>query len=209
MSKRPDDDYGVDMPFARLFKHSKVSTAERKLVSHNIYPEIILIAAVVLSANVWSSGILTLMIWCIALFLLITLALTNARTRLLPNTLTRPLVVVAAAYTIGLSIHFSSSWFVVSAALGALLVAGVPYILFQVSAGRWIGGGDVKLGLAAGLLLGWKYGLLCIGLMIVLSLLTFFTESVSGKLAKSGRVTRVGTGTLWAIAVTACILLSQ
>jgi prepilin signal peptidase PulO-like enzyme (type II secretory pathway) len=209
MSKKPENNYSVDMPFARLFKHSKVTVAERKLASHNVYPEIILIAAIALSANAWNSGILTLVIWCVVLFLLITLSLTNTRTRLLPNALTRPLAVIAAAYAIALSIHFGNSWLVVSAAIGALLVAGVPYVLFQVSAGKWIGGGDVKLGLAAGLLLGWRYSLLCVGLMIVLSLLSFFIESVSGKLAKNGRVTHIGTGTLWAIAITVCILVSQ
>ncbi len=209
MSKSLRDNCGVDMPFVRFFKRRKVSEADRKLASNNVYPEVIFFAGVILSAGAWHNDVVTLVIWCVALFLLLTLALTNTRTRLLPDVLTRPLAGVAAVYAVGLSIHFNSAWPVISAALGALLVAGVPYVLFQVSAGRWIGGGDVKLGLAAGLLLGWKYGLVCVGLMILLSLLSFFIEYASGKLAKSSRVTHVGTGTLWAIAVTACVLLNQ
>ena len=40
--------------------------------------------------------------------------------------------------------------------IGAVLVSGFLLILFVVSKGRAIGGGDIKLMAAAGLLLGWK-----------------------------------------------------
>src|ERR1035441_3185716 len=103
MSKSLHDDYSVDMPFVRFFKQHKVSEAERKLTSTNIYPEIIFIAAVILSANTWHVGIATLLIWFVALFLILTLALTNARTRLLPNVQTRPLAGVTAVYAVVLS----------------------------------------------------------------------------------------------------------
>lgn len=38
--------------------------------------------------------------------------------------------------------------------LGALIGGGIFYVLFQVSDGRWIGGGDVKLGWLLGLVAG-------------------------------------------------------
>ena len=203
------DSYALDIPFVRLFKRPKANVADSKLANRNIYPEIIFIAAAVLSASTWKDGVIALVVWCITLFLLITLASTNTRTQLLPDKLTRVLAGLAVLFAVVLSVHLSSTWPLISAVLGAALVGGVPYVLFQISAGRWIGGGDVKLGLAAGLLLGWKYGVLCIGLMIVLTLLSFVIEYMSGKLAKSSHVTRIGTGTLWAIAVTACVLVSQ
>jgi prepilin signal peptidase PulO-like enzyme (type II secretory pathway) len=40
--------------------------------------------------------------------------------------------------------------------LGGLLVGGFFYGMFQFSKGRWIGGGDVKLGFLVGFLVGWK-----------------------------------------------------
>lgn len=201
--------YLVDVPFLRLSKPRKLTEADRKLTGFNIYPEIIYAALVYLSLRAWHSGTVALVVWAAALLLVLTLALTNARTQLLPNVLTRLLAVIAAVYAVALAIHFNNFSYVLSAAFGALIVAGVPYVLFQVSSGRWIGGGDVKVGIAAGLLLGWKYGMLCLGLMVVLTLLSFATEYIAGKLSKAGHFSRIGTGTLWAIAITACVFLSQ
>lgn len=40
--------------------------------------------------------------------------------------------------------------------IGFFAVSGFLFLLYQVSGGAWIGGGDVRLMAAAGLLLGWK-----------------------------------------------------
>ena len=40
--------------------------------------------------------------------------------------------------------------------LGGLIVSGFFYAMFRFSNGRWIGGGDVKLGALVGFLVGWK-----------------------------------------------------
>ena len=37
-------------------------------------------------------------------------------------------------------------------------------MIYQISAGRWIGGGDVRFGFAMGVLLGWQGGLLGLAL---------------------------------------------
>ena len=44
--------------------------------------------------------------------------------------------------------------------IGAIAVSGVLYLLFVVSKGAAIGGGDVKLMAVGGLILGWKLGIL-------------------------------------------------
>ncbi len=41
-------------------------------------------------------------------------------------------------------------------ALGGLVGFGFFYLQYLVSSGRWIGGGDLRLGLLMGLMLGWK-----------------------------------------------------
>jgi prepilin signal peptidase PulO-like enzyme (type II secretory pathway) len=38
--------------------------------------------------------------------------------------------------------------------LGLAVLGGLFYLLFQISRGKWIGGGDVKLGFVLGLLVG-------------------------------------------------------
>ena len=52
--------------------------------------------------------------------------------------------------------------------LGGLLTSGFFYLMFRFSNGRWIGGGDVKLGALVGFLVGWNmvYFLLMIAYVI-------------------------------------------
>ncbi len=56
---------------------------------------------------------------------------------------------------------------------GVVCIAGLFYVLFQISKGKWIGGGDVKLGVSLGLLVGGPSN----------ALLTVFLASVLGSLA--------------------------
>lgn len=53
-------------------------------------------------------------------------------------------------------------------AIGLVSVSGFLYLLFLSTKGRGIGGGDIKLMAAAGLLVGWKYIILSLGLGCVL-----------------------------------------
>jgi prepilin signal peptidase PulO-like enzyme (type II secretory pathway) len=53
---------------------------------------------------------------------------------------------------------------VVSGAIGSLLLGGLFWLLYQISAGKWIGGGDVRLGFAMGLFLGWQQAFLGLSL---------------------------------------------
>jgi len=52
--------------------------------------------------------------------------------------------------------------------LGGVLTSGFFYLMFRFSNGRWIGGGDVKLGALVGFLVGWKmvYFLLMIAYLL-------------------------------------------
>lgn len=82
------------------------------------------------------------------------LAVYDLRWFLLPNRLVFPLVIAVAieVVIVGLNMH---DWrFVLNSALGGALIFVVFYLLFQVSNGAWIGGGDVKLALGLGMLAG-------------------------------------------------------
>ncbi len=52
--------------------------------------------------------------------------------------------------------------------IGFLAVSGFLYLLFLITKGRGIGGGDIKLMAAAGLLIGWKNIILALGIGCVL-----------------------------------------
>lgn len=208
-------EYSQYAPFVRLGRHTKSSGIDQAISGFSFYPEIIFVALVILSAKFWNYQISTLLgvivfgLWCVIMLLLFTLALTNAKTLLLPDALIKPLGLVVIIFVLTSAIMTHNASLIGSSVVGGLLLGGVPYVLFQVSSGRWIGGGDVKMGFVAGLLLGWKYALLCIGLMIFLIGLSFFAEYVAGKLSKSGSLSRITTGTLWAVSVITCILLSR
>jgi prepilin signal peptidase PulO-like enzyme (type II secretory pathway) len=90
---------------------------------------------------------------------------------------------------------------------GVIIIAGLFYILFQVSKGKWIGGGDVKLGACLGLL---SYGPLA-------SLFLLFVASTSGSvvsvlllmLGKANRKSQIPFGPFLLIGAVVCELFGQ
>lgn len=94
-------------------------------------------------------------LWLVFLTGLIALAVYDLRWYILPNSIIYPLLGLAALQTAALvfvdSFGFSSAK---EALLGLAIGGGLFYILFQLSKGQWIGGGDVKLGALLGLLVG-------------------------------------------------------
>jgi prepilin signal peptidase PulO-like enzyme (type II secretory pathway) len=79
----------------------------------------------------------------------------DLRWMLLPNRILYPLYVPAALLAIIEVVaapHPLAA--IVHTLLAVVIGGGIFYILFQVSAGKWIGGGDVKLGWLLGLIVG-------------------------------------------------------
>lgn len=93
--------------------------------------------------------------WLSVLVLFMALIVYDARWMLLPNRLVFPLVGISTLFALGRGLQEGFDPALIALLAGSVAVAsGIFYVLFQVSDGRWIGGGDVKLGLALGLLLG-------------------------------------------------------
>jgi len=59
----------------------------------------------------------------------------------------------------------------------------------------------------AGILLGWKLGLLCVGVMISLVILSFPVEFIVGKLSKTHVPSMIPTGVLWVVSIVASMLV--
>jgi prepilin signal peptidase PulO-like enzyme (type II secretory pathway) len=100
-------------------------------------------------------GLLRFGFWLFYLVIFLALTISDLRWFLLPDKL---VAVLTGATVVELGVRilfFGASWHAAAwAGAGALLVSGLFYILFQVSKGKWIGGGDVKLGVSLGLLAG-------------------------------------------------------
>lgn len=90
--------------------------------------------------------------WLICLTGLVALFIYDLKWMILPNKIIFPLYGFAAIY-VGLSIFRTSEYFdLIQAFVSIIVGGGIFYALFVVSKGKWIGGGDVKLGFLLGAL---------------------------------------------------------
>lgn len=142
------------------------------------YPLVELVTAILfgLSAYFWDfslsyswAGFVT---WLVCLVALIALAIYDLRYTLLPNKIIYKFYSIAV---LGLAVQFllgKPIAGVKQTILSVLISGGIFWLIYQVSQGRWIGGGDVKLGFLLGLLIptGW------------LALLMLFIASLLGSL---------------------------
>jgi prepilin signal peptidase PulO-like enzyme (type II secretory pathway) len=123
--------------------------------------------------NIHGTQVAVFLLWLVLLVGLIALAVYDLKWFLLPNRIIYPLVSIALAIT---TLQIVSSSNVAKALLEVVLAVmisgGIFYVLFQVSQGKWIGGGDVKL--------GWLLGLVV--LTPSRSILLLFTASILGTL---------------------------
>lgn len=99
-------------------------------------------------------GIIKFVIWLPMLVIFIALLIYDYRWQLLPNRLVYPAGVLAAGQVVLIALVTGDVAFVITALIGVLCLGGLFYALFQLSDGSWIGGGDVRLGVVIGLLVG-------------------------------------------------------
>jgi leader peptidase (prepilin peptidase) / N-methyltransferase len=94
-------------------------------------------------------------LWLLFLTGLVALFVYDLRWYLLPNRIVYPLGIIAFIMS-AISILSSNNRLtaLINTTLAVLIGGGVFYLLYQVSKGKWIGGGDVKLGWVLGLVAG-------------------------------------------------------
>lgn len=145
------------------------------------YPLVELLTAVlfVLSYLWWpyvfqGVGLYNFIFWLIFLVGFMALAVYDLRWQMLPDKLVFPLIVLAVLQLLGGFIFYNFGWQALAGVVwGILISSGIFYVVFQFSRGEWIGGGDVKLGVVIGLLLGGP----------LMSLLMLFVASCLGTIA--------------------------
>jgi leader peptidase (prepilin peptidase)/N-methyltransferase len=101
------------------------------------------------SLNVVQTGF-----WAVMLVMLIVLAVYDKRWLILPDKVTLPLIVVAFVYDVVLSGMAHSPRLLAGYLIAAVLAGGAFYAIVFFSKGRAMGGGDIKLVFAMGLILG-------------------------------------------------------
>lgn len=132
----------------------------------------------------------SLSIWLIYIVLLVALAVYDFRWMLLPDGLT----VIAGCLglvDVGLRLWQTGSLtvpgYVTHIILGASALGGFYWVLHTASKGRWVGFGDVKLGLFMGAVLGWQQALLTLFLANAFGLVVAVPGMASGKLSMRSR----------------------
>lgn len=169
--------------FSWVFLRGKCRYCKAKIGVTTLILEVSLAAAFVISYAFWPLGnidgvagpdllqLSMFLLWLAALVLLTALFTYDIRWQLLPDRFMWPLVVICLVLSFLNNIFvqdLSLLNYVFNTFLAMIPVFGVYAILYILSRGEWIGFGDVKFGIAVGLLLNWQSALLVLVLANVL-----------------------------------------
>lgn len=151
-----------------------------KRIEDSPLTELLTATLFVLSYLAWYNNLASIgeytgfILWLMLVVGLVALGQYDLRHLILPNRILFPLYVIGLAMrlAIGISMDTGAVEIVREVVLGVLVGGGVFYLLFQISKGRWIGGGDVKLGFLIGIVLGPQLSL--VALLSAFYLAAFF-----------------------------------
>lgn len=109
---------------------------------------------------------------------------------LLPNTVVFPLIGVAGLYAVLAVVQAADALTAMLSLLGAVaILSGMYLVLWFVSKGKWIGFGDVKLGLVLALLLiDWRLAFVALFAANLIGCLLVIPGLLSGKMSRTTRV---------------------
>jgi prepilin signal peptidase PulO-like enzyme (type II secretory pathway) len=164
--------------FSWLFLRGKCRYCGAKISWQSPVIEVVMAFLFVGSYALWpvtlqGMGLMEFCFWLIFLVGFVALAVYDLRWYILPDRIVYPLIGLAVVRVLLTYFIYHTGWqSLVGSVWGILIASGIFYVLYQVSNGGWIGGGDVKLGVVLGILLGGP----------MLSLLLLFVASVIGTL---------------------------
>jgi len=131
-----------------------------------------------------------LLLWMVMLVLFVILFAYDFKWFLLPDVIMLPLIGLSLVYTaIGVGMAHDPLGVVVSTAVSVGILSGIYLALWLVSRGAWVGFGDVKLGLALGLLLmDWQLAFVALVLANLIGTVIVVPGLISGKLSRETQV---------------------
>jgi len=130
-------------------------------------------------------------LWLVYLILLVALVVYDLRWMLLPDKLV--FVLIALGFVdVGLRLSVANNLTIISYVqqiiLGALVFGGFYGFLYVISKGRWVGLGDVKLGLFIGTVLGWQQGFVALLLANIIGLVVVAPGLAARRLSMRSRI---------------------
>jgi leader peptidase (prepilin peptidase)/N-methyltransferase len=170
----------------------------RKPISwHYPLTELAMVAVFTISYAYWPGGVfgmgdwVLLITWIMTSVGLLALLIYDLKWMLLPNKILYPTLAVAAAGRMIYIFSFEPDKFhaVLSWALSILVASGIFLLFYTVSSGRWIGYGDVRIGLIIGTVLADPLkSLLMIFIASVLGTLVALPALLSGRRKLTSRL---------------------
>lgn len=129
-------------------------------------------------------------IWLIAGVGLAILFAYDAKWFLLPDKINFAVIGLGLVSAILTVISADNVWGAIASVIGSIAVlSGIYFVLYLMSKGRWIGFGDIKLGLGLGLLLAdWRIALIALFLANFIGCLIVIPLMLSGKLKRNAHV---------------------
>lgn len=131
-------------------------------------------------------------LWLVSGVMLAILFAYDAKWFLLPNRVVFPLIAVSAVYSALNLVGLEPSAIgpaIVSVGASVAILSGLYLAIWFVSKGQWIGFGDVKLGLALGLLLGqWELAFLALFVANLIGCIIVLPGIITRKLTRTTQV---------------------
>ena len=131
-----------------------------------------------------------LVVWLVALTLLVILFAYDAKWFLLPDVITIPLIVIGGVIASVIILQDVNSGSRLISTFGSVaILSGLYLVLYLASRQQWVGFGDVKLGLALGLLLAdWQLAFLTLFLANLIGTILVLPGLVTKKLDRKAQV---------------------
>jgi leader peptidase (prepilin peptidase)/N-methyltransferase len=164
--------------FSWLFLAGKCRYCHKPISWQSPLIEILMPILLVLSYVYWPRslsgfGLVEFIFWIVFVTGLVALALYDAKWFILPNKIVYSLIALAGVQVIINLLFYHGGVSVIEHVFWGLIISsGIFFLLFQISGGKWIGGGDVKLGFLIGILVGGP----------IMSVLVLVIASLSGTL---------------------------
>lgn len=185
--------------FSFLFLRGRCRTCKQRISWQ--YPLVEAAAAALFAFTALQFGAsLETIVYAMFISILLFLFLVDLKYHVLPDAVTLPAVVTAVAWVI-LQRHD-----VTDSIIGAGIAGGFFALQYVFSRGRWIGAGDIRLGILMGILLGWEKTLLALFIAYVCGALV---ASVLLALGRAKRTTRLPFGTFLTVATAAAIFFGD
>lgn len=178
--------------FSWLSLKGRCRYCHKKLSIEYVGVELITGILFALSYQAWEFdsgfGYFSFFVWLVMLSLLVILAIYDLKWLLLPNRLVYPLIILAIVFVSTAALFDGGPELIRDSVYGLLVIGGTFYLLYQVSGGKWIGGGDVKLAIYIGLYLGLARSILTFALAFNIAAIVIIPLMVLKKVDRKSKI---------------------